>query len=131
MARCWLLQLALLGVLVVGQLSPTAQWPKHSFDNANTGRCPYQLAVVQDPHPLWSFSTRKSGFGGSVLGTPAISAQGDVIFGAQDRVLYCLDRSGEPKWGFAASYISASPTITKDGSVLVGDNKNYSDWQCQ
>lgn len=124
MAMMILVILALITVPTKQQLSPTAQWPKYAFENANTGRCPYPLSVISAPYELWSFTT-KDFYRGSVLASPAVSANGDIIFGAQDRVVYCLASDGKIKWGFgASSYLSVSPTLTKDGSVLIGSNDN-------
>jgi len=57
-----------------------------------------------------------------VTSSPAIQADGDVIFGCADRNLYCL-RNGELRWKYSTrGAIYSSPIIDRAGIIYFGSN---------
>lgn len=102
---------------VAGQLSQTAQWPKARFDIHNTGQCPYNLGVVTEPFILYKYATY---YNGHIYGSPVVTDNGDVIFGATDHAVYCITSNADVKWVFdGEDMITTSPLLTKE-SVIVG-----------
>jgi outer membrane protein assembly factor BamB len=98
-------------------ISPgTAIWPMFRYDAQHGGRS-------MNPGPdtgtvEWAYTTT-----GTVFSSPAIAADGSVVFGSEDGKLYALDRQGELLWSFqAGGPIFSSPAIASDGTVYVGSD---------
>lgn len=91
----------------------------------NTHRTLYRLgltavlcanALTAAPGDIrWNFST-----GDIVYGSPAIAASGQVLFGSEDGVFYCLNPDGSEAWNFAQAtdWIDASAAVGDDFVVL-------------
>jgi outer membrane protein assembly factor BamB len=57
-----------------------------------------------------------------ITAAPALSADGDVIFGCADRNLYCL-RDGELRWKFATrGPIYSAPVVDRSNTIYFGSN---------
>ncbi|MBL9135858.1 MAG: PQQ-binding-like beta-propeller repeat protein [Verrucomicrobiales bacterium] len=66
----------------------------------------------------WRFTTQ-----GSVSSSPAIAANGDVLFGSQDGNVYALNpATGQPRWHHQlGSPVTASPVLAANGTIYVRD----------
>lgn len=63
----------------------------------------------------WAFETR-----GVVRSSPAVSADGTIYFGSEDKSLYAVAAHGTKRWEFAtAGAIRSPPAIGADGTVYI------------
>ena len=67
---------------------------------------------------LWDF------YGGQpVQSSPALGADGTVVFGADNGKVYAFDAQGNGKWEFETrDAVVASPALAPDGTVVVGSS---------
>lgn len=60
-----------------------------------------------------------------VNSSPAVSSEGFVFIGSNDRFLHAFDPNGNVIWKFQAnSFIISPPSIGSDGTLYVGSNDN-------
>lgn len=80
-------------------------------------------ALGQPGVKLWEFTA-----GGSIGSSAAVSPDGTIYFGADDRKLYALSPDGTKKWEHAVgAEIRSSPAIASNGTIYFGceDNRLY------
>ncbi len=62
----------------------------------------------------------------SVTGTPAISADGTIFIGWNDKKMYALNPDGTKKWQFATGgWAISNPAIGSNGAVYFGSSDEY------
>jgi outer membrane protein assembly factor BamB len=73
-------------------------------------------AVDAGGTPKWTFLTR-----GAVNSSPAVSGDGTIFFGSEDKKLYAVSPDGTLVWSFATEGpVASSPAIGPTGEVVVG-----------
>lgn len=79
----------------------------------------YRLFVLAPSGTLaWSYSTATTD---SMQTAPAVTANGEVYFGAYDNNLYALDSAASLKWSYrTGDNVQSSPALRADGAVLAG-----------
>lgn len=92
----------------------------------------YLYALTTSGKLLWSFKTAGEILGGPSIGDIDNDGSLEVIFGSNDKYVYCLSaRTGKLKWKFRAEdRVTLSPAIGDvDGDripeVIIGDEYNY------
>jgi len=67
---------------------------------------------------LWDFYV-----GQPIQSSPALGADGTVVFGADNGKVYAVDAQGNGQWEFETrDAVVASPALAADGTVLVGSS---------
>ena len=88
--------------------------------SAHRGRSPFNLPAVK-PEIAWMVAT-----GGAVVSSPAVAADGTVLFGSHDGRLYSVGRDGAMKWSYATGdIIFGSPAIAHDGTIYIGSDDDH------
>jgi outer membrane protein assembly factor BamB len=60
--------------------------------------------------------------GGPVWSSPALAADGTIIFGGVDYVIYALNPDGSEKWTYTADdIVQGSAALAEDGTIYIGD----------
>ncbi|MCE1247019.1 MAG: PQQ-binding-like beta-propeller repeat protein [Firmicutes bacterium] len=88
--------------------------PKFRNDNSNSGRS--TGACPENPEILWTFKT-----GGSIARPPSLDNKGNIYFGGNDSVFYCVNPNGKLLWKTKLDeWVDSTPVITGNGIVIVG-----------
>lgn len=73
-------------------------------------------AVGTNGHRAWEYRLPHH-----IVGAPALSGSGDVLFTTEDNFLYCLDAGGHLRWKEALpGFVSQGPVVGPDGTVHLG-----------
>jgi outer membrane protein assembly factor BamB len=60
--------------------------------------------------------------GGPIWSSPAIAADGTVIFGSVDYLVYAINADGSQKWTYATDdVVQGSAALAADGTIYIGD----------
>jgi outer membrane protein assembly factor BamB len=87
---------------------------------SHRGRSPFVLPAGK-PEVAWFVQA-----GGPVVSSPAIAADGTVLFGSHDGRLYAVGRDGATKWMYATGdIIFGSPAIAHDGTIYIGSDDDH------
>jgi outer membrane protein assembly factor BamB len=80
------------------------------------------LAIAPDGNVRWRYTLE--GIGSDIYCSPALAANGDIIFGAETQYLYFLKPDGtlRSRYNTNSGICWSSPLILQDGSVLIGNN---------
>jgi serine/threonine protein kinase/outer membrane protein assembly factor BamB len=78
------------------------------------------LCLARPGRVLWSYQAPMS-----ITGMPAVTPEGNVVFGCGDRNLYCI-RQGELVWRFPTQGpVYSSPLVDSDGATFFGSNDGF------
>jgi outer membrane protein assembly factor BamB len=112
-----------------GAGAPAAPLPQYAIEPAQAmfrlgpnhrGRSPYVLPAVK-PEIAWVVAT-----GGPIVSSPAVAADGTVLFGSHDGKLYAVARDGTTKWSYATGdIIFGSPAVAHDGTIYIGSDDDH------
>lgn len=71
---------------------------------------------------IWTFDTDDV-----IQSSPALTADGCIIFGSHDKYMYCLyANNGSLKWKYkTGGWVHGSPTIADDGTIYIGSDDEY------
>jgi len=87
---------------------------------AHRGRSPFNLPAGK-PEVVWTVAT-----GGPVVSSPAVAADGTVLFGSHDGRLYAVGRDGAMKWSYATGdIVFGSPAVAHDGTIYIGSDDDH------
>ena len=77
--------------------------------------------IDRDGELVWKFSIPENIRRKGIRSSPAAD-QGNIVFGADDGKIYCLDAvSGKPRWEYHSHAPIAAPPVIVDGRVFVGN----------
>ena len=101
------------------QSSPAVDWPLAFAGTGDQTSGEFIAADLVTGEILWRYGED----GGPYVAIPAVD-DAVVVFGAQDMILHCLDRTtGEVRWTFVGDdSIDAAPTIAGNRVVACADN---------
>jgi outer membrane protein assembly factor BamB len=96
-------------------------WQSYHGDPQHTGRSQY--GVGDSLWTAWTYSA-----GGDISGSAVVNDQGQVIFGARDVHLYCLNPDGGVAWNanlesLGTSIYFSAPALDDEGNVYVTTNR--------
>jgi len=75
---------------------------------------------------VWQVTASTAGADIAINSSPAITEEGDVLFGCRDGVLYSLDQNLNLNWTYAAAEsIDSSPAVDALGRVYFGSHDGY------
>lgn len=84
------------------------------------GRSPFVLPTIK-PDVAWIVQA-----GGPIVSSPAVAADGAVLFGSHDGRLYSVGRDGATKWMYATGdIIFGSPAVAHDGTIYIGSDDDH------
>jgi outer membrane protein assembly factor BamB len=90
------------------------------FGATHRGRSPYFLPATR-PAVWWTFAT-----GGPIVSSPAVAADGTVVFGSHDDKVYAVASDGSLKWSYATGdIIFSSPAVAHDGTIYIGSDDDH------
>jgi outer membrane protein assembly factor BamB len=78
-------------------------------------------AINPDGSLKWLYSG-----GRNVEGTPAITADGSIVFGCNDNLLHAVGPDGVIRWAFGTrGHVRSSPVVAPDGTIYFGSDDGY------
>lgn len=108
-------------LLAAATIATAHPWSAYHGDPQHTGRT--DLAVGDSLGQAWSYLA-----GGDISGSPVVNDQGQVIFGARNVHLYCINANGTPAWeanleSLGTSIYFSSPALDDSGNVYITTNR--------
>jgi outer membrane protein assembly factor BamB len=108
-------------VLAVTAFAAAHPWACYHGDRQHTGRS--DLAVGDSLWQDWSYAT-----GSEISGSPVVNDQGQVLFGARNVHLYCLNPGGSPAWdanleSLGSSIYFSTPALDDSGNAYITTNR--------
>lgn len=92
---------------------PTDSWPIFRGDQNLTGVS--KTTVPASPKLLWTFET-----GDNIKSSPVV-ANGKVVIGSTDGLVYCLDMNGKLLWKFETGNSIEAPALIVENTVYIGN----------
>ncbi len=88
-------------------------WPVFRGNQQLTGVS--SSAFPGEPELLWTFDT------GDVLKSAPVAANGKIVIGSTNGMVYCLDTGGRKVWEYATSNSIEAPALILENTVYIGN----------
>jgi len=111
----------LFALALVLAVAPANPWACYHGDPQHTGRS--TLGVGDSLWVAWTYAA-----GGDISGSPVVNDRGQVLFGARNVHLYCLQPDGTPAWeanleSLGTSIYFSAPALDDAGNAYITTNR--------